>query len=134
MKLCPNCNSEVEDSFDLCWNCMYSFSEGKVAESVESLRACPVCGTESDLGLTVCPDCGYQFKASVSEITEGNGSGIQCLRCKVPLKFKGNYKFHEGTRTGVFGDLFELFENRESFDIYYCPECGKVEFFLPGSV
>ncbi len=30
MKNCPNCNSEVENSFDLCWNCNYSFTEKTV--------------------------------------------------------------------------------------------------------
>ena len=33
--------------------------------------------------------------------------------------------------TGLFGNLFELFQNRESFDLYVCPKCGKVEFFIP---
>ena len=30
MKNCPNCNSEVEDNFDLCWNCNFSFTDNKV--------------------------------------------------------------------------------------------------------
>lgn len=25
-----------------------------------------------------------------------------------------------------------LFENREHFDVYVCPRCGRVEFFLDG--
>ena len=32
MKNCPNCSSELEDNFDLCWNCNYSFAENKVVE------------------------------------------------------------------------------------------------------
>ena len=32
MKNCPNCNSEVEDLFDLCQNCNYSFTENKIVE------------------------------------------------------------------------------------------------------
>lgn len=32
--------------------------------------------------------------------------------------------------TGVLGNLFELFQNREAFDLYVCPKCGKVEFLF----
>lgn len=98
MKNCPKCNAEVEDFFDLCWNCNYSFSEEKVIE----------------------------IKDDSPEAKE-----INCLRCNVPMIYSGNYRFHEGPKTGVFGNLFELFVNRESFDLYICPKCGKVEFFTP---
>jgi hypothetical protein len=47
------------------------------------------------------------------------------------MLYKGAFKFHEGTRMGVMGDLFELFTNREEFDLYFCPKCRKIEFFLP---
>ncbi len=53
---------------------------------------------------------------------------LQCLRCEDTMVYQGNFKFHEGSRVGVFGDLLELFTNRESFDLYVCPKCGKVEF------
>jgi Zn finger protein HypA/HybF involved in hydrogenase expression len=56
---------------------------------------------------------------------------LDCLRCKVRLIYSGNFKFHEGTRFGIFGNIFEAFVNRESFDLYICPSCGKVEFFSP---
>jgi hypothetical protein len=44
----------------------------------------------------------------------------------------GRKKFHEGTRAWpfLFGELGELFVNREAFDVYACQGCGKVEFFL----
>ena len=35
MKNCPNCYAEMEENFDLCWNCNYSFSEKKVIEIKE---------------------------------------------------------------------------------------------------
>ncbi len=56
---------------------------------------------------------------------------IDCLRCKIPMVYSGDYKFHEGTRIGALGSIFELFVNRESFDLYVCPKCGKIEFFTP---
>ena len=100
MKSCPNCLSESEGHFEVCWNCNYSFTEGIIIE----------------------PD----------DITnENKPKNIDCLRCMVPLVFSGNYKFHEGTRMGLLGNIFELFVNRESFDIYVCPDCGKLEFYAP---
>ena len=65
------------------------------------------------------------------EDTIVNTKKINCLRCDVPMILSGNYKFHEGTKFGLFGNLLEAFVNRESFDLYICPECGKVEFFSP---
>ena len=99
MKNCPNCNSEVEDSFDLCWNCNYSFSEKQIIE----------------------------IKENNNEIV----SNIDCIRCNVKLVYSGQYKFHEGTRVGVLGNIFELLQNRIYFDIFVCPKCGKAEFYVP---
>ena len=36
MKNCPNCNSEIEDNFELCWNCNYSLTENKIVEFEDS--------------------------------------------------------------------------------------------------
>src|SRR5207247_1213191 len=46
--------------------------------------------------------------------------------------FVGTKRFHEGGRWGVLGDLGELFVKRERFDVYVCPRCGRVEFFVDG--
>lgn len=99
MRNCPNCNSEIEDNFDMCWYCNYSLTDNQIVDIQDS-------------------DIGKKRK-------------IDCLRCKVPLIFSGNFKFHEGTRVGIFGDIFEAFTNREAFDLYICPKCGKVEFYSP---
>jgi len=45
--------------------------------------------------------------------------------------FKGNSKLHEGSTLMTFGGAFI---NRESFDVYFCAKCGKVELFLPFEV
>lgn len=59
---------------------------------------------------------------------------MYCPRCHQALRFAGTQRFHEGTRQWGFwlGDLGELFVNRESFDVYVCPRCGRVEFFVEG--
>lgn len=102
MKICPNCQEEVEDSFEICWNCNYSFPDGEILKT-----------TATDGGST------------------NDERLIKCLRCQVDMVYSGKYEFHEGMNTGLFGNLFELFQNREAFDLYVCPQCGKVEFFIP---
>ena len=57
---------------------------------------------------------------------------LQCPRCVVKLDYVGTKKFHEGTRWGVLGELGELFVKKENFDVYVCPRCGRVEFFVDG--
>ena len=101
MKTCPNCKAEIENNFELCWNCNYSLSENKIVEI-------------KDIELTGSRD-------------------LICLRCDSSMLFAGNYKFHEGARTGVLGFIGEILVNRECFDLYLCPKCGKVEFFTPVS-
>ncbi|KJF44597.1 hypothetical protein [Draconibacterium sediminis] len=98
MKNCPNCNAEIEDNFELCWNCNYSLTEQKIID--------------------------------IKDLNE-NKKEIDCLRCHVLMLYSGEYKFHEGPKIGVLGNIFEAFVNRESFDLYMCPKCGKVEFFAP---
>jgi hypothetical protein len=63
---------------------------------------------------------------------EAQSSSTTCLRCSGDLEFLGTREFHEGGRWGVLGDLAELFVNRERLDVYACPSCGHVEFFLDG--
>jgi len=100
MKNCPNCNSEIEHNFELCWNCNYSFTQNRIIE--------------------------------IKDLTKSLGNReIDCLRCKIPLIYSGQFNFHEGGKLGVLGNLFEIFVNREKFDLYLCPKCGKVEFFAP---
>jgi hypothetical protein len=55
-------------------------------------------------------------------------------RCDTELQYVGTKRFHEGTRGWGFalGDLGELFVNRESFDVYVCGRCGRVELFVDG--
>lgn len=98
MKTCPNCQSEIEENFDVCYNCNYSISENKTI---------------------IFSDCNKETRE------------IDCLRCNIPSVYAGEYKFHEGTRTGLIGNVFELFVNREKFNLYICPKCGKVEFYSP---
>lgn len=134
MKTCPNCKVEIDDNFDICWNCQFSLTENRVMESSEFYENCPHCNAVVDTSFEFCPNC--QHKLGIKTIPRDNASyegklKIDCLRCKIPMFYKGNSKFHEGARIGALGNIFELFQNQESFDLYFCPQCGKIEFFLP---
>jgi hypothetical protein len=57
---------------------------------------------------------------------------LECGRCNQQLEHLGTKRFHEGTNWGFFGELGELFVKRDQFDVYACPRCGRVEFFVDG--
>jgi DNA-directed RNA polymerase subunit RPC12/RpoP len=65
-------------------------------------------------------------------VSEEVTTSTVCLRCEADLDFLGTKDFHEGARWGFLGDLAELFVNRERLDVYACPNCGHIEFFLDG--
>ncbi|MBK6564731.1 MAG: hypothetical protein IPL63_16580 [Saprospiraceae bacterium] len=99
------------------------------------MKTCPTCKSEVEDTFGKFLNCQFSFVDGVKLYPENqtvsNGSKL-CLRFDVPMEFQGNFRFHEGSKIGVLGNLFELFTNRESFDLYNCPNCGKVDFFLPG--
>lgn len=122
---CVKCREELEDSFDTCSNCGTSkdgpedpdFRKADAfarAETEESARAMTAEGEPAPVREEKNP--------------------IHCPRCDRTLDFVGTKKFHEGTPAWgfVLGDLGELFVNREHFDVYLCPRCGRLEFFLDG--
>ncbi len=96
------------------------------------MKTCPNCNAEVESNFQLCWNCNYSFSEQkvieIKETASGNRE-IECLRCQVPMHYSGVYKFHEGAKTGFFGNLFEAFVNREAFELYVCSKCGKVEFF-----
>lgn len=105
---CVKCREKLEGSFDACWNC----------------------GTTKD-GVV---DPHFQ-KPDVPPLGPGSDAAkdpITCPRCSRALEYVGAKSFHEGKSWGVFGELGELFVNKERFDVYCCPRCGRVEFFVDG--
>lgn len=103
---CPECSRVLEERFQACWSCGTS-KEGVRDPDFESHRV------------------------GDSELPSQRGD-LTCVRCDRDLDYLGARSFHEGARLGVFGNLFELFVNREAFDLYVCSECGHVEFFAQG--
>jgi hypothetical protein len=108
MWTCRACGAVVEDErWEVCWRC----------SSPRTLEGAALA----------------ERQRVVHEKT-GPANAVRCLRCKVEMRYGGTKRFHEGTRQWGFwlGDLGELFQHRERYDVYLCPRCGKLEFFLDG--
>jgi hypothetical protein len=122
---CVKCREEVGDDFDVCWQCGTS-REGvedpdfRNADEFRNVKEVP-------------PERVTEPVAAADGRQEEPGKDpILCPRCRRKLDYVGTKSFHEGTRWGILGDLGELFVNKERFDVYCCPRCGRVEFFVDG--
>ena len=100
--LCSNCRSEVDDEIDLCWQC----GTGIKGEP---------------------PPIGWRLEQA--PLPDGSERELLCLRCSSPMSHLGHKQLHEGS---YLKELFlgDFFVNRETFDIYGCGNCGKVEFYV----
>src|SRR5262245_48408543 len=92
---------------------------------------CPKCGERHDDQFNSCWKCSGQT-APAGAVSEREPHPIRCPRCESALDYVGTKRFNEGGRWGWLGDLGERFVRRESFDIFVCPRCGRVEFFVDG--
>ncbi len=106
-QLCKGCGETMEPGYDTCWKC----------------------GTHLDGSP---PDKGFVPANAASGDATVSQRELACLRCDAQMHLVRRMRFHEGTRLWPFllAELGELFVNRETFDVYACAECGKVEFFL----
>ena len=104
MWICPKCGDRVDDNFGSCWNC-----QTERPENVEMSE-----GNVED----------------VNSQDEGISEPLVCPRCAIELEFMGTKNFLEGTHRAAW--LGDLFVNRERLDVYACPRCGRVEFFVEG--
>ncbi len=108
---CLKCSEEVEDHFDLCWNCqanrrgLRQFGNGELGEPEDE---------------------------RVKAIVNKRHKPMNCLRCFSVLIHTGTKKFPQGTNYGVFGEFGELLVAKETLEMYVCSECGHVEFFAFG--
>jgi hypothetical protein len=57
---------------------------------------------------------------------------ISCLRCSTALNPVGRKRLEGGSDTGFLRAIGDLFAKHEEFNIYTCPRCGHVEFFVAG--
>jgi hypothetical protein len=76
--------------------------------------------TASALGLEATPEAEEESQLP----------SPSCLRCEVRLRYVGEKSFREGSNWGALGELGHLFEKQAAFDVYVCPRCGHVDFFV----
>jgi len=91
---------------------------------------CSKCGEKLQDNFDSCWKCNHTRAGE--PVVAPTQHPLDCVRCATKMEYVGTKRFHEGTRWGVLGDLGELFVKRESFDVFVCPRCGRVEFFIEG--
>ena len=116
---CSKCGESIEDGFDVCWKC------GNAWDGV------------ADPGFQRSPHAETPVPATAPAAVPvstdpHSGNPITCAQCDQALQYVGRKRFHEGTNWGILGEIGELFVKREHFDVYVCPRCGRVEFFVDG--
>ena len=61
---------------------------------------------------------------------------VTCTHCNAVLDLVGEEDFRTGGHTGMAGALFAGWNQLDieilALQMYRCPQCGQVEFFLPG--
>ena len=55
---------------------------------------------------------------------------IDCLRCNQKMNYMMTERLQLGQTGWILGDLPNLFAGALEVDIYSCPDCGKIEFFM----
>ncbi|MCL4479992.1 MAG: nucleotide-binding protein [Candidatus Thermoplasmatota archaeon] len=59
-----------------------------------------------------------------------------CSNCNIPLERAGDMKFRVGGYSGIGGMFLggwnQLAETTQTFTLYRCNQCGKVELYEPG--
>ena len=55
---------------------------------------------------------------------------LDCLRCGRQMRYIKREKLQLGQTGWVLGDLPNLLAGAMSVDIYTCPGCSKIEFYL----
>ncbi len=59
---------------------------------------------------------------------------LNCLRCGTEMEFGFQQKFQMGEHTLLLGDWNHLRSGSLELEVWFCPDCGKVEFFTPEAV
>lgn len=56
---------------------------------------------------------------------------LNCLRCDCEMQFLKREKIQLGQTGFVFGDWPNLLAGSLETEIFCCPHCGKLEFYMP---
>ena len=61
-----------------------------------------------------------------------SASVLPCARCNTEMQTLGTRTLPGASTGGILGELSELFTDREKMEVFACPNCGRVEFFVEG--
>lgn len=56
---------------------------------------------------------------------------IHCPRCRERLEFAGEETIQLGSAGVLTGNLSNIINGGLKVELYFCPKCGKMEFFTP---
>ncbi len=59
---------------------------------------------------------------------------LKCLRCGEAMEFGMTERFQLGQTGLLLGDIPNIVAGSLELDVYFCPSCGKVEFYTPKSI
>lgn len=105
--------------------------------------ACPGCGQETPAGGAFCTRCGAPLGGNAPLAPGGAATAAPparprtCVNCHTQMQYVGQPNFRAGGYVGGTGLLIggwnQLAENLLAFSLYYCPTCGKVDLYYPGT-
>ena len=98
----------------------------KVCEAI--MWTCPKCGEQVERNFEACWNCEAPRPEGIDLTEKRKTISMKCLRCDSEIEFLGTKNFLEGTHLDAW--LGDFFLNRERLDVYVCPKCGRVEFFV----
>lgn len=108
---CLNCNENVENQYEVCWNC-HQDRTGVVPPGFSNVEI---------------EDRDEKARLNEKEYDK------YCLACQNLLTFAGTKRFHSGPSLGFLGDWAELLVGQTALELYYCPACGRVDFYVEGN-
>jgi hypothetical protein len=107
---CLRCAEDIEDNLEVCWNCQ--------ADRVGNPSGGDLSSNETE------------DEPELKRFLNEKFSPKNCLQCHGVLKFVGSKEFQEGINFGILGDFGELFVSHTNLEMYVCPTCLRVEFFV----
>lgn len=72
------------------------------------------------------------MEAPPRNVGVASASVLPCARCNTEMQTLGTRTLPGASTGGILGELSELFANREKLEVFACPHCGCVEFFVEG--
>ena len=76
--------------------------------------------------------CKCEDKSEFAEVVSMENN-IECLRCGQKMNYIRKGKIQLGQTGWLLGDLPNLLAGAMEVDIYTCPKCRKIEFYLANS-